>query len=135
MVAGRSSLVASARGVPQGYRDLEVYQRALDALVMVHKIAATLPDIERYDLAAQLRRASKSIPANIAEGYAKRRSAKEFISFLTTALGSANELEVHAEIAHRLGYIGDADLAELQQEYGIIGRQLGALINSWRSTR
>ena len=133
MVAGRSSLVAGSQPKPGGYRDLDVYQRSLDALVAVHKIAAALPDIERYDLAAQLRRASKSIPANIAEGYAKRRSAKEFISFLTTALGSANELEVHAEIAYRLGYIDDSELEGLQREYGIIGRQLAALISSWRN--
>jgi len=54
----------------QGYRSLEVYQRSLDALVRVHELAATLPDFEKYDLASQLRRAGKSIPANIAEGYA-----------------------------------------------------------------
>ncbi len=134
MVAGRSSLVASERK-PRGYRDLDVYQRAMDVLVDVHRLAARLPSVERYELASQLRRASKPIPANIAEGYAKRRSAKEFISFLTTALGSANEMEVHLEIAERLGYIPADEVAGLREAYEIIGRQLAALIGSWQAPR
>ena len=136
MVAGRSSLVAgSTTRSPQGYRDLEVYQASLDALVRVHALAASLPDMEKFELASQLRRASKSVPVNIAEGYAKRRSPKEFVSFLTTALGSANELEVHLEIARRLGYITEEARAELQGEYGIIGRKLAALIRSWQPAK
>ena len=132
MVAGRSSLVAEERKQARGYRDLEVFQRSIDALVRIHAMTATLPDIERFELASQLRRASKSIPANIAEGYAKRRSPKEFVSYLTTALGSANEVEVHLEIACRLGYVIEEAQLELQEEYGIIGRQLAALIRSWQ---
>lgn len=133
-VAGRSSLVAGERK-PGEYRDLEVYQRSLDALVGVHAFAASLPSEERYELASQLRRASKSVPANIAEGYAKRRSAKEFVSFLTTALGSANEIEVHIEIAAKLGYGEDSQRSDLSEEYGIIGRQLAALVRSWQPSR
>ncbi len=134
MVASSSSLVAGEKK-PRGYRDLEVYQRSLDALVRIHALAGSLPDVERYELASQFRRASKSIPANIAEGYAKRRYPKEFISYLTTALGSANEVEVHLEIAGKLGY-GEPDArAELLDEYGVIGRQLAALIRSWQPSR
>lgn len=137
MVASRSSLVAgsTARNAPGGYRDLDVYQRSLEALVRVHEVAASLPAIERYELASQLRRASKSIPANIAEGYARRRSPKEFVSFLTIALGSANEIEVHAEVAHRLGYIDGEIREELQATYGTIGRMLAGLIRSWKPPR
>jgi len=136
MVAGRSSLVAGeAKPSPQGYRDLDVYQRLLDALVRVHAVAAELPSIERFELAAQLRRASKSVPANIAEGYAKRRSPKEFVSFLTNALGSANEIEVHVEIARRLDYISAETQQEVQETYSVIGRQLASLINSWKTRR
>jgi four helix bundle protein len=132
MVAGRRSLVAGETRKPRGYRDLEVYQRSLDALVKVHRLAAKLPGIERFELASQLRRASKSVPVNIAEGYAKRRSSKEFISYLTTALGSANEMEVHLEIAARLGYGEDEARTEIGNEYSVIGRQLVALIRSWQ---
>ena len=134
MVAGHSSLVAGGRR-PQGYRDLEVYQASLEALVEIHALAASLPSIEKLELASQLRRASKSIPVNIAEGYAKRRSAREFVAFLTTALGSANEVEVHLEIARRLGYITEEAQSPLQETYSIIGRQLAALIRSWQPAR
>jgi four helix bundle protein len=102
----------------------------MDALVGAHALAATFPDIERYELASQLRRASKSIPVNIAEGYAKRRSRKEFVSFLTIALGSANEVEVHVEIAHRLGYIDAQRMESSRETYAVIGRQLAALIRA-----
>jgi four helix bundle protein len=135
VVAGRSSLVAGKTTVPRGYRDLEVYQRSLDALVRVHELAATFPDVEKFELASQLRRASKSVPANIAEGYAKRRSPRHFVSFLTTALGSANEVEVHLDIAAKLGYLEENAVAEVQHEYGIIGRQLASLIRSWQAKR
>jgi four helix bundle protein len=120
---------------PQGYRHLDVFQRSMDALVRVHSVAANLPDVEKYELASQLRRASKSIPANIAEGYAKRRSSREFVAFLTTALGSANEVEVHVEIARRLSYVDDETAADLVAVYGTIGRQLSALIKSWRPVK
>jgi four helix bundle protein len=132
MVARRSSLVARNSGTPLGYRDLDVYQRSLDALVSVHAAVAMLPAFEKYDLGSQLRRASKSIPANIAEGYAKRRSAKEFVSYLTIAMASANEMEVHLEIALRLKYMSDETYGELVEEYNHIGRQLRALIRSSR---
>jgi four helix bundle protein len=133
MVARRSSLVAGNGKGTRGYRDLDVYTRSMEALIKAHAFAASLPDIERYELAAQIRRASKSIPADIAEGYAKRRSPKELVSFLTTALGSANEMEVHAEIADKLGYADETAFRELVEEYSIIGRQLAALIASWRN--
>ena len=130
MVARHSSLVARQNGKPRGYRGLDVYQRSLDALVKIHRIVATFPTFEKYELASQLRRASKSVPANIAEGYAKRRYIKEFVSFLTIATASANEVEVHLEIAFRLNYMPEPVLVELREEYDHIGRQLTALIRS-----
>jgi len=80
------------------YRDLEVYQLSMQVLVKVHKVVLGFLDFERFALSDQMRRASKSIPANIAEGYGRRKSAKEFKHFLTISLGSANEMVVHLEI-------------------------------------
>jgi four helix bundle protein len=117
----------------RSFRDLEVYQRSWALLKPAHMLAATFPDYEKFDLASQIRRAAKSIPANIAEGYAKRRSAKEFRAYLANAMGSATELEIHLEIARELGYISERDFERFAAEYKIIARQLYRLIESWRS--
>jgi four helix bundle protein len=115
------------------YRDLEVYQRSLKALVAVHKLVFTFPEYERFGLTDQMRRASKSIPANIAEGYGRRKSAKEFKHFLTIALGSANEMVVHLEIAHELGYAQTTTCHALAAEYTVICKMLYRLSENWRT--
>ena len=97
----------------------------------VQSLIRALPTSERYALASQMRRASRSVPANIAEGYAKRRSAKEFRAYLTTAMGSANEMKVHLAIAQELGYRSEDD--QLTEDYDILGRQLNRLISSWQA--
>ncbi len=116
------------------YRDLDVYQRAMKALLAVHKMALKFPEYERYALADQVRRASKSVPTNIAEGYGRRKSAKEFKHYLTMALGSANEMIVHLEIARELGYDTPENCGTLIEEYNVIGKMLYRLIENWRST-
>ena len=73
-------------------------------MIIVHKEINKFPIYEKHDLIPQLRRASKSISANIAEGWAKRNHEKEFKRHLDSALGSANEMEVHIETAKDLGY-------------------------------
>jgi four helix bundle protein len=78
-----------------------------------------------------MRRACKSVPANIAEGYGRRRSAKEFCTFLALAVGSANEMEVHLKTAHELGYISTQDIEHFRSEYEIVGKQLTRLIQYW----
>lgn len=117
----------------RSYEDLDVYQRSMALLRPVHNAALSLPKYEQYDLASQIRRACKSIPANIAEGYGRKRSAKEFQMFLSAALGSTTELEVHLKIARNLEYIApelaDALIAECQ----IVGKQLYRLMQHWRS--
>jgi four helix bundle protein len=116
----------------KSYEDIEAYRRAMALLRTVHDLVLRFPDYERYELASQIRRASKSIPTNIAEGYAKRRSVKEFKAFLTNALGSANEMEVHLRIAAVLGYVSEAQAQKMIEAYQIMGRQLARLIQSWR---
>jgi len=116
----------------RSYEDIEAYQRAMALLKAVHDLVLKFPDFERYELASQIRRACKSVPTNIAEGYAKRRSVKEFKAFLTNALGSANEMEVHLRIAIALGYVSEAEVEPTIAAYQVIGRQLARLIQSWR---
>ena len=95
---------------------------------MVREVCAlvdTLPNLERYDLASQLRRAAKSIPANIAEGYALRGDApKLFCKHLRIAYGSAVEMQVHFDIALSLRYISEDVHARFLNEYEILGKML-----------
>jgi four helix bundle protein len=94
---------------PQGrsirsYRDLEVWQRAMDLAVECCEAAKTFPVDERYGLAAQLKRSSVSVPANIAEGRG-RFGIGSFMYHLSVANGSLMEVETQLLIAARLGYL------------------------------
>lgn len=115
----------------RSYRDLEVFQRSLNAVTEVHRILLKFPDYELRELASQMRRASKSVPLNIAEGYGRQRSDKDFRYFLSNAMGSANEMSVCFEIAKRLGYATAECCDAMICEYEIIGKQLNRLIQSW----
>ena len=112
---------------------MEVYQRAYRLSKPVHQLVLRFPDYEKYDLANQIRRACKSIPTNIAEGYARRASTKEFCKFLAFSLGSANEMEVHFDVAHELEYVTAEERTYYIDEYTIVGKQLTRLVQYWRS--
>lgn len=117
----------------KGYEDLEVYRRAFAMLKPVHQLVLSFPDYEKYDLANQMRRAAKSVPTNIAEGYARRRSPKEFCSFLAMSVGSANEMEVHVKIMRELEYANEDVCTAMLVDYQTIGKQLTKLIQYWRA--
>ncbi len=86
--------------------DLNVYQQAFDLALDIHQTSLSFPKIEQYALADQLRRASKSVCANIAEGFAKQKySRAEFSRFLSIAEASINEVNVWLQFAFRLSYI------------------------------
>jgi len=105
----------------------------MKALVKVHKLVLSFPDYERYALADQMRRASKSVPTNIAEGYGRRKSAKEFKHYLAMALGSANEMIVHLEITRELEYVKPEICNALIEEYIVVCKMLYRLIENWRT--
>jgi four helix bundle protein len=115
------------------YRDLEVYQRSMKVLVTVHKLVLTFPEYERFGLTDQIRRASKSIPTNIAEGYGRRKSSRDFKHYLAIALGSANEMVVHLEITQELEYAQAAICNTLTDDYTVICKMLYRLIENWRT--
>jgi four helix bundle protein len=110
--------------------DLEVYQESLKLLKEIYKLVAKLPDSER-DTKWQLQRASKSIPAQIAEGFGKRHFQKEFRRYLLIAIGSSDEIVTHLRT---LAMIID-NLAEesniLLDKYRILSKRLNALHKSW----
>ena len=129
---GKRDAGSAARKPIQHYRDIEAYQRAKELLAPVHELVRRLPREEQYELASQMRRASKSILANIAEGYGTKRSPAKFRSFLDIALGSANEMIVHLEVGHAVGYFEQSEIEPLMEWYEIVAKQLYRLIQSWQ---
>jgi four helix bundle protein len=113
------------------YRELNVWQKAIDLVAESYRFSAAFPKAETYGLISQVRRAAVSIPANIAEGYG-RGSRKEYLQFLLVAQGSLKELETHFIIAERLGYATKAQTARMLTQTDEIGRMLGGLIRKFK---
>jgi four helix bundle protein len=113
----------------ESYRDLKVWQKAIDMVVGCYEISRRFPKDEIYGLTSQLRRAAVSVPVNIAEGYG-RGSRKEYLQFLTIAQGSLKEVETHLIIAQRLDYLTQAQLKIALTRSDEIGKMLGSLIRS-----
>jgi four helix bundle protein len=111
--------------VVKSYRDLQVWQRAVDFSVRVYQTTSQFPQSELYGLTNQMRRASVSVASNIAEGHG--RSDPEFARFLTISRGSLAELETQIEIAKRVKFLTEETYRELNTETDTLGRQLNAL--------
>lgn len=111
------------------FRRLEVWQRARDLVVAVDQAIRSFPRSDRGLVAAQLRRAVLSVPANIAEGCG-RNSRNETIRFLRIASGSAAEAESHLEIAAAMRYLHASEHAALIRELTSIQRMLFRLIQN-----
>lgn len=92
----------------RSHRNLDLWQKAVELVVDVYEVTKKFPSDERFGLTSQIRRASCSIPANIAEG-AGRKSDKEFLHFLSNSQGSASEVDTHLFISMKLGYLSHDD--------------------------
>jgi len=114
------------------YRDIKAYQRAKKLVVPMHQLAAGLPAQERFDLSDQMRRASKSVAANIVEGYGYEATPGKAKQFWRIAMASANEMIEHLETAVALDYISSAVGQPYIDEYTIVAKQLNKLIRIWR---
>ena len=112
----------------KGYENLQVYERSYKAGLAVYRMTKTYPKEERYGLVDQMRRASVSIPLNIAEGYAKRESQSEFKRYLMMAIGSCDEMSVLIEYSKDLQYISKEQYEKASREYDEVGRMLNAFI-------
>ena len=117
--------------VRKGFEDLAVFQRAYRVSLEVHRTSLTFPDKEQWGLADQIRRASKSICANVAEGFGRQSaSGADFRRFIAMAAGSADEMRVWLRYAVDLGYIGQDDWRRWRDEYQEIARMLAGLRRS-----
>ena len=107
------------------YRDLIVWQKAMDLVVEVYRLTRQLPKDESFGLANQIRRAAVSIPSNIAEGYS-RQAPKDYSRFLAIARGSKSEVETQLDISVRVGCLNESDI----QKAADLCREVGSMLNA-----
>lgn len=114
--------------------DLDVYKRALGALNLIYQLEKQIPRTH-FKLAVQITSAAESVPANIAEGFAKRRSVKEWKRFLEIAMGSSDEVITQARsvqiLASHVLRIDNGLCESVIAEYKIVSKQLNRLRNTW----
>lgn len=111
----------------ESYRDLVVWQKAMDLVIAVYELTSKFPKEEVYGITSQMRRAAISIPSNIAEGK-YRGTRKDFAQFLRIAFGSGAELETQLEIARRLDLIFEKEYQQTQSLLDEIMKMLNVFI-------
>ena len=116
----------SGQGTVSSHRDLVVWQKAMELVERVYRMTRVFPMEERFALSNQIQRAVVSIPSNIAEGQA-RQSTAEFRQFISVAMGSRAEVETQTMIGVRLGYVSQAQVAEIMALLEEISKMLHGL--------
>ena len=117
----------------ESYRDLRVWQAAIELTVACYTTTKNFPISETYGITSQIRRSSASIAANIAEGYG-RDQIGSYIQFLRVAQGSLKELETHIIVAKRVGYLELSEEEALLRIAEEVGKMLRALIRGLQRT-
>jgi four helix bundle protein len=118
--------------VTSDYKDLIVWQKSMDLVLLVYRCTKTFPHDEAFCLTTQLRRAAISIASNIAEGKG-RHSNQELTQFLFIARGSLLEVETQSMIAQRLGYLSTLDSSDLKITTSEVGRLLNGMITHFKT--
>ena len=107
----------------KSYKDLRVYQAAIDAAMRIFELTKRFPNEERFSMVDQIRRSSRSVCSNIGEAWRKRRYPAHFRSKLSDSEGEAEETRVWIDLALRCGYISPHEAQELDKMYdGILGQ-------------
>ena len=127
---GEKDIGAQNRKPIQSHNELEVYQLAFDAAMRIFELTKGFPKEERYSLVDQIRRSSRSVCANIAEAWRKRRYEAAFVSKLSDAEAEAAETQTWLEFSVKCGYLERETGTELYQMYDqIIGKLVNMIIN------
>jgi four helix bundle protein len=113
----------------KGFRDLEVYKLARQLSKEIFEISMKFPREEMYSLTDQVRRSSRSVGAQIAEAWGKRRYQKHFVSKLTDAVGEELETQHWIEAAHDCAYLSPETSTGLLEKYDALGKMLNSMIN------
>lgn len=114
------------------FKDLIVWQRAMELVTEVYRLVKKLPNEERFALSDQIRRSAISIPSNIAEGQG-RNSTKEFIHFLSIAKGSKAELETQLLLCVKVNYLTNLEIKTFTTLIQEVGKMLNALQKSLKT--
>ena len=118
----------------KSFRDLIVWQKAMDLVALTYRIAQRLPQHETFGLRLQMERAAVSIPANIAEGHARGLTG-EYLHHLAYSAGSVAELETHFEICVRLQYLKREEIEEPLRLCDEVSRMVRTLISKLKRLR
>jgi four helix bundle protein len=114
----------------RSFKELRVYQAAMEAAMRIFELSKHFPSEERYSLTDQIRRCSRSVCTNIAEAWRKRRYPAHFVSKLSDSEGEAEETRVWLEFARRCNYLAEHDAQELDETYDRILSQLVTMISN-----
>ena len=118
----------------KSFKEIEAYKRSYKIALAIHKATLKFPPIEQYALASQMRRASKSVCANIAEGFGRHHSSTaDFKRFLVISSSSCDEMLVWIDFAKDLTYIHDGIWEEWTQEYVEIAKMINGLSRNWKT--
>src|SRR5712692_8929322 len=117
------------------YKDLNVYRESYSLALDVSRTTRKFPGPEQFELARQLRRAARSIPANIVEGWAKRSSPAEFKRYLQVAIGSCDECKLWLEMSRDEGFLGSDDCSSFENRFNILGAMLKSLWKQWKNVQ
>ena len=113
----------------RSYKELRVYQAAIEAAMRIFEITKRFPSEERFSMVDQMRRASRSVCSNIGEAWRKRRYPAHFASKLSDSEGEAEETRVWLELAFRCGYISREEMEQLDSTYDGILAQLVHMVD------
>ena len=127
----RNWVLETRKNTPMLIDKLDVFRKAYDLSLAIHKRSLSFPRFEQQELASQLRRSSKSICANLGEGMGKQASSKDVIRFLRMAIGSSDETRIWLKYAVDLGYITAEEYRVFYEGYCEVGRMLNGLVKRW----
>ena len=113
----------------KGHRDLRVFQLSYSLAMEIFQLSKHFPKEEIYSLTDQIRRSSRSVPANIAEGFRKRQYTKMFVNKLSDSDGEATETQVWLDFAFDCGYLSRPAYDKLASGYEEVGRMLGSMMD------
>ena len=119
------------------YKDLEIYQKAYDLALEIHRFSLMLPKFELYEEGSQIRRASKSVCSNIVEGYGRKRYKAEFIRFLIFAHASCDETILHLNMINDTHKFDKINIHEIIDKYHELSKRINVFIqyvdNNWKT--